>query len=174
MKRVLIILGILSAILLVTFLILRNNAKSSSPAAVAQTNQNGLTVKVDYCRPYKKGRAIFGGLVPYGQVWRTGANEATLVSFAQDVTVAGKPLKAGEYSLWTIPSQQGWIAIINGETGQWGTNYDPKKDVFRAPIQARPHSPLAEQFTISFAPASGGTDMILAWDETEAVIPIRK
>ncbi|MDB5242332.1 MAG: hypothetical protein JWP57_2957 [Spirosoma sp.] len=174
MKRVLIILGILSAILLVAFFILRSNTKSSSPAAVAQTNQNGLTVKVDYCRPYKKGRAIFGGLVPFGQVWRTGANEATLINFGQDVTVAGKPLKAGEYSLWTIPSQQGWIVIINGETGQWGTNYDPQKDVFRAPIQARPHSPLAEQFTISFAPASGGTDMILAWDQTEAVVPIRK
>lgn len=174
MKRLLTILGILSVILLVAFLVLRTSTKSGSPAAVVQTNQNGLTVKVDYCRPYKKGRAIFGGLVPYGQVWRTGANEATLVSFGQDVTVAGKPLKAGEYSLWTIPSQQGWIAILNGETGQWGTNYDPKKDVFRVPIVARPHSPLAEQFTISFSPASGGADMILAWDETETVIPIRK
>lgn len=174
MKRVLIILGILSAILLVAFLILRTTTKSSSPAAVAQTNQNGLTVKVDYCRPYKKGRAIFGGLVPYGQVWRTGANEATLISFGQDVTVAGQPLKAGEYSLWTIPSQQGWIVVINGETGQWGTSYDSKKDVFRAPIVARPHTPLAEQFTINFAPATGGTDLIMAWDQTEAVIPIRK
>ncbi len=174
MKRILIILGALSAILLVAFLVLRSNAKSQSPAAVAQINQNGLTVKVDYCRPYKKGRAIFGGLVPYGQVWRTGANEATLISFGQDVTVAGHPLKAGEYTLWTIPSQQGWIAILNGETGQWGTNYDPKKDVFRAPIVARPHTPPVEQFTISFAPISGGTDLILAWDQTEAVVPIRK
>lgn len=174
MKRVLTILGIIATVLLVTFFILRTVTKSNSPEAVAETNQNGLTVRVDYCRPYKKGRAIFGGLVPYGQVWRTGANEATLVKFDQNVTVAGQPLKAGEYTLWTIPSQQGWIAVINGETGQWGTNYDPKKDVFRVPVMSRPHRPMAEQFTIRFAPAPAGADMILAWDETEAVVPIRK
>ena len=174
MKRILTILGILAAVLLVGFLILRTTTKSNSPEATAQTNQNGLIVKVDYCRPYKKGRQIFGGLVPYGKVWRTGANEATLIKFDQNVTVAGQSLKAGEYTLWTIPSQQGWIVVINGETGQWGTNYDQKKDVFRTPISSRPHSPMAEQFTISFTPATGGTDMILAWDTTEAIVPIRQ
>lgn len=174
MKRVLIILGIIAAVLLVAFFVIRTLTKSNSPEAIAQTSQNGLTVKVDYCQPYKKGRAIFGGLVPYGQVWRTGANEATIITLNQDVTFAGKPLKAGEYTLWTIPSQQGWIAIINRETGQWGTNYDPGEDVFRAPIVSRPHSPAAEQFTISFVPATGGTNMILAWDQTEAIVPIRR
>lgn len=174
MKRVLTILGIVAAVLLVAFFAFRAFTKSSSPEAVAQTTQNGLTVKVDYCQPAKKGRAIFGGLVPYGKVWRTGANEATIIEFGQSVTVAGKPVKAGKYSLWTIPSQQGWMAVINGETGQWGTNYDQTKDVFRAPITSRPHSPVAERFAISFAPATGGTDMILAWDQTEAVVPIRQ
>ena len=174
MKRILTILGILAAVLLVGFLIIRTVTKSNSPEATVQTNQNGLTVKVDYCRPYKKGRQIFGGLVPYGQVWRTGANEATRIKFDQNVTVAGQPLKAGEYTLWTIPSQQGWTVVINGETGQWGTNYNQKKDVFRAAISSRPHSPMAEQFTISFAPATAGTDMILAWDTTEAIVPIRQ
>lgn len=174
MKRVLTILGIVAAVLLVASFAFRAFTKSGSPEAVAQTTQNGLTVKVDYCQPAKKGRAIFGGLVPYGQVWRTGANEATVIEFEQPATVAGQPLKAGKYSLWTIPSQQGWIAVFNGQTGQWGTMYDQEKDVLRVPVSARPHSPTAERFTISFTPATGGTDMILAWDQTEAVVPIRQ
>ncbi len=174
MKRVLIILGVIAALLLVAFFTLRTFTKSSSPEAVAQIDQNGLAVKVDYCQPAKKGREIFGGLVPYGQVWRTGANEATIIEVKQDVTVAGQPLKAGKYTLWTIPSQQGWIAIINRETGQWGTSYDQSKDVFRAPIVSRPHNPMAEKFTINFTPIENGADMVLAWDETEAIVPIRK
>ncbi|QJW88287.1 DUF2911 domain-containing protein [Spirosoma taeanense] len=174
MKRILIILGIIAVILLAAFFTLRSLTKSNSPEAVAQYNQDGLSVTVNYCQPYKKGRKIFGGLVPYGEVWRTGANEATLINFDQGVTVAGKPLSAGEYSFWTIPSQQGWIAIFNDETGQWGTNYDPKRDVMRVPIVARPHSPAAEQFTINFVPQPNGTDMMLVWDDTEAVVPIQK
>lgn len=174
MKRVLIILGVIAAVLLIAFFVLRTVTKSSSPEAVAQTNQNGLTVKVNYSQPSKKGREIFGGLVPYEKVWRTGANEATIIEFGQPVTIAGKPLKAGKYSLWSIPFPNGWQAIFNRETGQWGTNYDPAEDELRVMVNTRPHSPTAEQFTISFAPAAGGTNMILTWDETEAVMPIRR
>ena len=100
MKRILLVV----AVLLVAYFAVRSFTKSNSPEAVAQIDQNGLKIKVDYCQPYKKGRKIFGGLVPYGQVWRTGANEATVIDFDQDVTVAGQPLKEGSYSLWTIPS----------------------------------------------------------------------
>lgn len=174
MKRILLILGIIAAVLLVAFFTLRSITKSKSPEAVAEFNQNGLVVTVNYCRPYKKGRHIFGGLQPYGKVWRTGANEATLIRFSQDVTVAGQLLKAGEYTLWSIPSQQGWIAIFNGETGQWGTNYDAKRDVLRVPVAARKRSPLVEQFTINFVPQATGADMQLVWDDTEAIIPIRR
>lgn len=174
MKRILIILGVIVAVLLIAFLGIRTFTKSKSPEARAEINQNGWTASVDYCRPYKNGRTIFGGLVPYGQVWRTGANEATIITLGQDVTVAGQPLKAGKYSLWTIPSQQGWIVIFNGETGQWGTNYDQKQDVLRVPVVARPHSPVAEQFTISFVDNPAGADMLLTWDQTEAVVPFRK
>ncbi len=174
MKRVLIILGVIAAVLLVAFFVLRTATKSSSPEAVAQINQNGLTVKVNYSQPSKKGRAIFGGLVPYEKVWRTGANEATIIEFSQPVTIAGKPLKAGKYSLWSVPFPNGWQAIFNRETGQWGTSYDPAEDELRVMVNSRPHSPMAEQFTISFVPATDGADMLLAWDETEAVVPIRK
>ena len=174
MKRSLIIITGIVAILAIVVLVFFSVTKSSSPEAVAQFEQNGFTVEVDYCRPYKKERKIFGGLVPYGEVWRTGANEATVIKFGQNVTVAGKPVKAGSYSLWTIPSQQGWTVIINGETGQWGTNYDAKRDVVRVPVNTRPLSPLADQFEITFVPEGNGTDMLLSWDSTEAVVPIRK
>lgn len=174
MKRILIIIGVIAAVVLIGIFAVRSWTKSGSPEAVAQVNQNGLTIKVDYCQPYKKGRKIFGSLVPYGKVWRTGANEATVVDFDQNVVVAGQPLDEGKYSLWTIPSQNGWIAIFNNETGQWGTNYDQTKDALRVPIVSRKHLPQAEQFYISFSPSTNGTNMILAWDETEAVIPIQK
>lgn len=174
MKRILIILAGVVALLVVAFFAFKAFTKSNSPEAMAQFDQNGFTVQVNYCRPAKKGRAIFGGLVPYGEVWRTGANEATIIKFGQDVTVAGQPVKAGSYSLWTIPSQQGWVAIINGETGQWGTNYDAKRDVLRVSVSTRPLSPPAEQFEVTFTPEGTGTNMLLSWDTTEAVVPIRK
>ncbi|MFD1144031.1 DUF2911 domain-containing protein [Larkinella insperata] len=173
MKKVLWIVGALAVLVLVAYWGIRSYTKSASPEATAEINQNGVDVKVEYCQPYKKGRKIFGGLVPYGQVWRTGANEATVITLEQNVTVAGQPLDEGEYSLWTIPSEGNWIVIFNRETGQWGTDYDQTKDVLRVPVLSRKRSAVAEQFYISFAPQSGGTDMLLAWDETEAVVPIR-
>ncbi|GAB3890272.1 DUF2911 domain-containing protein [Spirosoma agri] len=174
MKRVLFILAIIAAVLLVGLFALRSWTKSSSPETLVQLNQNGLNISVDYCQPRKKGRVIFGGLVPYGNVWRTGANEATVIKFDQPVLVAGQPLKAGEYTLWTIPSATSWVVIMNGETGQWGTNYDQTKDVLRVPVTSRKHSPVAEQFTINLVEQPGGADMLLTWDETEVVVPIRK
>jgi hypothetical protein len=174
MKRISIILGVLATVLLVAFFVMRSVTKSGSPEAIAQISQDGLSVQVTYCRPYKKGRTIFGGLVPYQKVWRTGANEATVIEFSKPVTIMGKPLKAGKYSLWSVPFPNGWQAIFNRETGQWGTNYDYTQDALRVMVNTRPHSPVAEQFTISFAPTAGGPDMILAWDKTEAVIPIRQ
>jgi len=141
---------------------------------MALYNQDGFSVKVDYCRPYKKGRAIFGGLVPYGNVWRTGANEATVIELGQNVDVAGKALSAGTYSLWTIPEKENWTIIFNRETGQWGTDYNAAEDVLRVPVTAHPHNPAADQFTIMFSPHTNGADMLLIWDQTEAVVPIRK
>lgn len=174
MKRILTILGIIVVVLVLAFFALRSFTKASSPEAVAQVSQNGLNVTVNYCRPYRRNRKIFGGLVPYGQVWRTGANEATVIDVNQNVTVAGQPLKAGKYSFWTIPSQAGWIAIFNGETGQWGTDYDQKKDVLRVPMSVRQSNAMVEQFLIEFIPQSDAVDMVLSWEQTQAVLPIRK
>ncbi|GAB3992790.1 DUF2911 domain-containing protein [Spirosoma daeguense] len=174
MKRLFIVLGIIAAVVLVGLFSLRSWTKSSSPEAIAEFDQSGLKISVNYCRPYKKERAIFGTLVPYGKVWRTGANEATVITFNQNVTVAGQPLKAGTYSLWTIPSNSTWVTIFNSETGQWGTNYDQSKDVLRVQVESHKHSPVAEQFTINLAPATNGADMSLVWDETEVIVPIMR
>jgi hypothetical protein len=174
MKKALRIAAIVVAVLLVAFLGLRTFTKSKSPQAVLENNHNGLVAKVTYCQPYKKERAIFGELVPFGKVWRTGANEATIISFGQDVMVGGKPLPKGDYSLWTIPGPTGWTAIFNKETGQWGTNYDEKQDVLRVPIASGKHTPMAEQFTMTFKPNGNATDLVMFWDETEAIVPIRK
>lgn len=174
MKKALRIIAIVVAVLLIAFLGLRTFTKSKSPEAVIENTHNGLNVKVTYCQPSKRGRVIFGELLPFGEVWRTGANEATIISFGQDVRIAGEPLAKGDYSLWTIPGQNGWTAIFNKETGQWGTTYDEKQDALRVPIVSRKHSPMAEQFTMTFAPDSAGTNLVLFWDETEAVVPISK
>jgi hypothetical protein len=153
--------------------------KQFSPEATAEFDQNGLHVKVDYCQPAKKGRLIFGtvqekALVPYGKVWRTGANEATLLTVEPDVTLAGKPLPAGRYTLWTIPGPGQWQVVINNETGQWGTEYDPSRDRFRVPVPAATHSDTTQLFTMSFRPTDGGADLLLRWDTREVTIPIRK
>jgi hypothetical protein len=174
MKKVLKISAIVIVLLLALGFAYISYTSTLSPEAVVENTHNGFNVKATYCQPSVKGRKIFGELVPYGEVWRTGANAATVIHLGQDVTVAGKPLAKGDYTLWTIPGPNGWTAIFNKETGQWGTNYDETQDVLRVPVASGPHAPAAEQFTISFKPAENGTDMILAWDQTQATVPFRK
>lgn len=164
---------IVVAVLAVACFALLTYTKSKSPAVAAVFKQNGLEMEVNYCQPAKKGRAIFGSLLPYGQVWRTGANEATLITFSKDVLLAGKPLKAGEYTLWTIPNPNEWTIIINAETGQWGTSYDESKDVLRVNVPSATKPEAIESFKIDFTPQSGGADMILRWDMTEVAVPVR-
>ncbi len=173
MNKIVKIILIVAAVLVVAFFGFKSFTKSKSPAETAKFDQNGLTVQVDYCRPYKKGRGIFGKLLPYGQVWRTGANEATIFDVKQTIKVGDKTLKAGKYTLWTIPNADKWTVIMNEETGQWGTNYDEKKDVLRVDVPVGKSVEMMEQFKIDFAAAEGGADMVLRWDNTEVKVPIR-
>lgn len=172
MNKIVKIVLIMAAVLAVAYFGLKTFTKSSSPAETAKFNQNGLTIQVDYCRPYKKGREIFGKLLPYGEVWRTGANEATIFEAKQDIKVGDKTLKAGKYTLWTIPNADKWTIILNSETGQWGTNYDEKKDVLRVDVPVGKSAEMMEQFKIDFAAAATGAEMILRWDNTEVKVPI--
>jgi hypothetical protein len=174
MKKVLRISLFVLAGLAVAFLGLRAWTKSHSPARTVVWNQEGLAIKLDYSSPSKKGRVIFGQLVPYGKVWRTGANEATVIELSQPVTVAGKALPAGKYSLWTIPTPTDWTFIFNGETGQWGTSYDAQQDVLRVSVPATRVTAPSEQLDIRFEQAGAGADLVLRWENTQASLPIRK
>ena len=128
-------------------------------------------VEVSYGRPYKKGREIFGGLEKYGKVWRTGADEATQITFTKDATVGGKPVKAGTYTLFTIPDQNEWTIILNSQLGQWGAyEYDKHKDkdVLQVKVPAKKLDKPVEQLTIRFA----GSNMIIEWDTTQVSVPV--
>lgn len=160
-------------VLLIAFFALRY-MRSRSPKALAQVAQNGLKISVKYSQPHKRNRTIFGNVVPFGKVWRTGANEATLITIDRNVFVADQPLNKGTYSLFTIPSETDWILIFNSQTGQWGVRYDQTRDVLRATVMSRAYTPEADQFYISFEPRPDGTAMLMTWDQTQVVVPFRK
>ncbi|MEJ2004148.1 MAG: DUF2911 domain-containing protein, partial [Cyclobacteriaceae bacterium] len=120
MRKLWITLGILAIVLLIAFVALRLYTKSFSPEETVKLESGDLNVSVTYCRPYASDRTVFGELVPYGEVWRTGANEATLFTTNQDLLVNEELLPAGDYSLFTIPGPDNWEIIFNSETGQWG------------------------------------------------------
>jgi len=178
MKKIfLIALGII-LVLVISFIGFRSYTKSFSPETSVEYNKKGLDVQVNYSRPAKKGRFIFGraqdkALLPYGKVWRTGANEATVFEVKQGVSFAGKPIAAGKYSLWTVPGPGSWQVILNSETGQWGTEYNDGKNILKAEIPIRIRSGVQELFTIYFEEVTDGVNLVLSWDQTEAIIPIR-
>ena len=147
--------------------------KPASPHDTIQANH----MKITYGRPYKKDRVIFGdgkaSLESYGKVWRTGANEATEITIDKDCTFGGKKVKAGTYTLFTIPEPQTWTIILNSELKQWGAyNYDKikGKDVVKttAPVKMLMNTPV-EQFTISIK--SDGIQM--EWDRTSVFVPVK-
>ena len=138
--------------------------KRASPKdSVAVKTTSGVSVKIVYGRPYLKGRDI-ATLVPYGKVWRTGANEATLFQVDQDVTIAGKQLPAGKYSLYTIPGQKQTVLIFNKLWNQWGTKYDESQDFMRVSVPTKMTSDQVEQFTIHLNNAGLVTLLWSNWD----------
>jgi hypothetical protein len=179
MHKIFRIVTVLVVILVAGFFGLRKYTKSFSPEDVTAYQNQGLNITVHYSQPSKKGRHIFGreadnALIPYGKVWRTGANEATLIEFKEDVNFAGKGVKAGTYSLWTIPGQATWKIILNSETGQWGTDYNDGKDLLKQSVNLRVSPKVRELFKIYFEEKPDGVNMILSWDQIEAIVPISK
>lgn len=174
MKKAVKIILIVLVVAAVGIFAMRTWTKSHSPEETVAFSKNGLEIKVDYCRPYKKERVVFGGIVPYGEVWRTGANEATVIELNQDVKIEDKALKAGKYSLWTVPSEDNWTIIFNAETGQWGTSYDEAEDVLKVEVPSEIVSDEVEQFKMQFEEAVDGADLVLRWENTMVVVPFRK
>ncbi len=132
----------------------------------------GATLWIDYGRPAKRGRVIFGSaVVPWGEVWRTGANAATQFRTDRALEMGGVVVPAGFYTLWTIPSQSGWKLLINSQTGQWGTAHDPARDLFQLDLRTSTLPQSVERFIIRVSPEGQGGVLHLEWDTTRASIP---
>lgn len=174
-----IIVGGLIVILFIAFQVLKANTKKHSPEDTVVLEQGDLTLTVYYNQPSKKGRDIFGDLIPYGEVWRTGANEATTFETTKDLTIGGKKLPAGKYTLWTIPGETEWSVIFNKEMYGWGVSFDgkasrkPEADALEVKVPVEMQSSPTEMFTITLEGA-GGVDMILAWDDVKVRVPIQQ
>jgi hypothetical protein len=145
-----------------------------SPRDSVAATAGGANVSVAYGRPAMRGRRIIGQVVPYGQVWRTGANDATHFRTDRDLVIGDARVPAGSYTLWTIPGPDEWTLIVNRQTGQWGTVYDPAQDVARIPVRAtRAAGPPVELLTMTIHPGEcgdGGT-LRMAWENTVVAVP---
>ena len=131
----------------------------------------GATLLVDYSRPSKRGRVIFGELVPYGQLWRTGANAATQFRTDKNLKMGDVTVPAGFYTLFTIPGPSEWTLIINSETGQTGTAHKPERDLFKIPMKVSAPPQAVERFTIGVTPGENGGVLYMEWDATRASVP---
>ena len=147
-----------------------------SPLALAQaTLGDGTYVKVHYGSPRKRGRDVFGGLVPYDRVWRLGANEATELTTTQPIQFGGKRLPAGTYSLFAMPHENSWTIIVNENLGQWGAfSHAEDADVLRVDVPVQRTERIHEAFTINLEQEEGesGARLVMTWDRTRVTVPI--
>jgi hypothetical protein len=145
-----------------------------SPAAPANCDLGGgKSVKTDYSSPRMKGRKIYGDLVPFGQVWRTGANDATTFVASADVVVGGKAVPAGSYTIFTVPAADKWTLIVNKKTGEWGIPYKYESDeLVRVDMSVSKLPAPVENFTISYDKSASGCTLRIDWETTRASVNI--
>jgi hypothetical protein len=154
--------------------------RPSPPASAACKFSDGKTIKIDYSSPRAKGRKIFGeasekALVPYEQIWRTGANDATTFVTDTNVTVGGKAVPAGSYTIFTEPKADAWSLVISKKTGEWGTDYPgEKEDLVRVPMTVSKTSAPVENFTIAFDQTGSKCALRIEWENTRASVEITK
>jgi hypothetical protein len=141
---------------------------SLSPRDTVRATVGTATVTIDYSRPSRRGRTLVGGLLPYDEVWRTGANAATQLSTTAPIELAGVSLQPGTYTLFTLPSRDGVALVINGQSGQWGTQYDAHRDIARRPMTVASTPANVEQFTIR---VDGG--LVMEWGTFRWSAPLR-
>jgi len=166
------ILGLAAALLSATGVV--SQGGTPSPAAKADCAfSDGKTITMNYSSPRMRGRKIYPGLVPFGEVWRTGANEATTLETSGDLTIGGKIVGAGKYTIFTVPNATEWTLVIHKKTGIWGIPYPgPADDLLRTTMKVSKLSASVENFTISFSKAGGGCTMQLDWETTRASVEI--
>ena len=144
-----------------------------SPRDTVRADIAGAHVAVDYSRPARRGRAVFGGLVPWNQVWRTGANRTTTLITDGDLVIGGVTVPAGSFSLWTIPAPSGWTLIINRNVGS-GLEYSAGQDLARVPLATEPVADLVERLTIALEPRGTGAVLSFTWERTRASIAVAR
>jgi hypothetical protein len=142
--------------------------KPLSPPAKAEATLNGKKVAIDYSAPSKRDRVIMGELVPYGKVWRTGANAATTLTTAGDLMIGSIHVPKGTYTLFTIPGEKEWTLIVNKQTGQWGTDYDAAQDLGRTKMTVTPLKDPVETFNIGVDKKA----LTMTWENTRASVPV--
>lgn len=163
---------LLSFLVLAPLLTLAQNGNKTnrpSPPANASGKIGDALVTIEYSSPAVKNRKVWGELVPYGKVWRAGANEATTIEFSQDVQIEGRHLAKGKYSLYTIPGETNWTVIFNKATGQWGTEYDERRDALRVSVKPRKAAKMHERLT--YVVAKNG--ILLRWENLELPVKIK-
>jgi hypothetical protein len=173
MRKVLSLVFCLSILFIATRAILAEQAKRASPHEQVSAVFDGKKVTIDYGRPLKKGREIFGKLVPFGAVWRTGADEATTLSTEVNLNIGGLKVPKGTYSLFTLPTEKEWTLIVNKNPKQWGAySYDPAQDLGRTKLTVGAAPSVVEQFTIALDAQGKKGTLKLSWDKTVASIAV--
>jgi hypothetical protein len=142
-----------------------------SPRDTARLREGGATISIEYGQPAARGRTIFGDLVPWDRVWRTGANAATQLDTNRDLVIGRTLVPAGRYTLWSIPGRRTWRLILNRQTGQWGTEYDSTLDLARILIETRQVRDPVERFTITIERQGVGGVIRMTWGRTQAIVP---
>ena len=151
----------------------QDKAKRPSPMRTAVATIPNGEITVQYSAPQVKDRKIWDALVPYGKVWRTGANEATEITVSHKMKFGGKNLAPGTYSLFTIPDKDKWTVIVNKELGLWGHyDYKPDNDVLRIEVPSKRIKTTYESFTVRIDTSAQGTTLVLNWDDVEVSIPL--
>ena len=180
LKRVLILLSIIAIGLFLYSVFVENILeKRLSPKDTVEFKLNDLKLEVFYNRPFKKEREVFGALVPFNQVWRTGANEATTFKTNKPMEVKGKLLPAGKYTLWTVPKDLTWTIIFNSKQYSWGVNaemkpmWDPNYDALSIEVPVQKLENPVEQFTIAFDNSTDNLYLTMAWDVVKVAVPLK-
>jgi hypothetical protein len=178
MKKVYVVGSVFSLLLCCALMVSAQQDKSKRPSPPAQAKWDlggDKAVTIDYSSPRAKGRKIYGELVPFGQVWRTGANEATTLVTPVDLTIGGTAVPAGSYTIFTVPNKDKWSLVISKKTGEWGTEYPGQgNDLARLDMKVSTLPSPVENFTISFEKVSTGASLNIDWDTTRASVTIAK
>lgn len=181
LKRLLIFLSLIAVgLFLYSYFVENIFAARLSPKDTIAYKFNDLKLEVFYNRPSKKGRDIFGGLVPLNEVWRTGANEATTFETNKPLKIDGIPLPTGKYTLWTVPKDTVWTVIFNSKQYSWGVDtemkpmWDPNYDVLDVEVPVHKLDKTVEQFTIGFDNTTGDLSLTMAWDDVKVAVPIEE